>query len=581
MPTFEFTSPEGKTFQLTGPEGSTPEQAFSHFQAAQPELFAGSKPAEAPALEPNAAFNASVRAGAERAAAPDTSLLQNVKVAAGAGLPYPTAAALGAMGGMAIGGPAGAAIGGAGAPLAMGAADLGVAGYNALAPMWGGNRMTPPSQTIQGLYEKAGIGAQPQTANQALLASIAGGASSAGTMGGAFKAAAPLAQSPVTRGVLGALGENPVGQAVSGATGSAAPTALQQYGGVDNPVALAAASLVGSIGGGLGAQQAARIPGLPAKWAANAATPTGEGIKAAAQNSYDKASEAGVVFRPEAFNEMTDSLRRNLGFDFNNPKVQQLYPKAAMALDSLASATETGLPGTSKPQTWQDMDTLRTIAKAAKTSADPTERMLGVKIGNAIDNFVLRPPEGAIFEGDAKGAAAATTDARSNWAKMSKNSEIEDLINRAAVSSKAAEGGKMDEALRAQFATLSNEITKGYHPNFTDAEVEGIRNIAEGKSGNAVLNALSHLKPSGNAGVMGTIGATGVTALANPMAALGIAAGVATGAGARAGRNALATSNANNLAAAMRRGDVTPPFSVDYSQLASPSVNALANTFNQ
>ena len=47
MPTFEFTSPQGKTFQITGPEGSTAEQAFSHFQAAQPELFAA--PAEAPA----------------------------------------------------------------------------------------------------------------------------------------------------------------------------------------------------------------------------------------------------------------------------------------------------------------------------------------------------------------------------------------------------------------------------------------------------------------------------------------------------------------------------------------------------
>ncbi len=32
MPTFEFTSPEGKTYTVEGPEGATKEQAFTKLQ---------------------------------------------------------------------------------------------------------------------------------------------------------------------------------------------------------------------------------------------------------------------------------------------------------------------------------------------------------------------------------------------------------------------------------------------------------------------------------------------------------------------------------------------------------------------
>jgi len=39
MPTFEFTSPQGKSYEMTGPEGSTKEQAFEKFKEMRPELF--------------------------------------------------------------------------------------------------------------------------------------------------------------------------------------------------------------------------------------------------------------------------------------------------------------------------------------------------------------------------------------------------------------------------------------------------------------------------------------------------------------------------------------------------------------
>ena len=33
MPTFQFTSPEGKSYEIAGPDGATPEQAFNILQS--------------------------------------------------------------------------------------------------------------------------------------------------------------------------------------------------------------------------------------------------------------------------------------------------------------------------------------------------------------------------------------------------------------------------------------------------------------------------------------------------------------------------------------------------------------------
>lgn len=50
MPTFEITSPDGKTYQIEAPAGATREQAFKYFKQAKPELFA----APAATAEPTA-----------------------------------------------------------------------------------------------------------------------------------------------------------------------------------------------------------------------------------------------------------------------------------------------------------------------------------------------------------------------------------------------------------------------------------------------------------------------------------------------------------------------------------------------
>lgn len=531
------------------------------------------------AYDPAGAFKASVAAGPIQI--PDTSALQNLKVAARAASPYATAAGVGALAGAPFGGPVGSAAGAGLAMLGLAAGDVGATGYNALANYMGWNRMAPPSETIQNIYGKIGVGARPQTSEQAMLDALVSGAGGAASQARAFSTLARGAQSPVTRGVMTELGQQPAIQMGAGAGGAAAPTALQEYGDVTNPYALVGSSLAASILGGQTTAGVGNIGRGVRNTVARLNTPSTTDLRTQAQNAYRAADAAGVVYRSSAFDNFAANLDQRLareGFD------ARLYPNAATVMDRIRTATTTDTPGVFRHQTFQDLDILRRVAGAARNSENPAERRLGLIITDQLNDFATRPPAGAVRAGDAPEAARAVSEARSNWSRMSKSEEIEDAVQRARISPAAAEHGKMDEAIRTQFANLTREIDKGWHPGFTEAEVANIRRVAEGKAGSDILRAVSQLKPGTNLGGLIRTGAqlaAGTAAAGGPVGLALAAPTMAAGYGARAGRNALAELNAANLAAGIRRGDVMLPFNATVGNIGLPAAqqfqNALAN----
>jgi hypothetical protein len=542
---------------------------------------------EQPAYDPAGAFKASMAAGPVQT--PDTSVLQNVKVVARAASPYATAAGVGALAGAPFGGPVGSAAGASLATLGLAAGDVGATGYNALANYMGWNRLNTPSETIQNAYGKVGIGARPQTSDQAMLDAIVSGAGGASSQARAFSTLARGAQSPVARNVMTELGQQPGIQMGAGAGGAAAPTALQEYGDVTNPYAMLGSSLAGSILGGMTTAGVGNVGRGARNIARNLNTPTNAEEIVNAQRNYARVADAGVVYRPEAVTQFVADAGRLMnreGFTAAPvPGTPQANPNIATAMARIEAAAASG-----EPITLDGLDRLRRDAGVARLSRNPdgspnyNERRLGLRLSQAIDDFALRPPENAIAGGDQPQAAAALTDARASWSRMRKSSEINELVDRARVSAAAAEHGKLDEAIRTQFARLANEITEGYHPGFTEAEVANIRHIAEGKSGSDILRAASQLKPGTSmGGAIRTAAqlAAGTAAAGGPVGLALAVPTMAAGYGARAGRNALAELNANNLAAGMRRGDVTLPFNVNTANISSPafqqSLNALAN----
>ena len=93
-----------------------------------------------------------------RAKAPRTGMdkaTQVAGVAANALLPYATAAGMGAMAGAPFAG-VGAVPGAAGGVLALGLGDIGTSAYNLAAPLFGGQRVSLPSETMQRGYQQMG-----------------------------------------------------------------------------------------------------------------------------------------------------------------------------------------------------------------------------------------------------------------------------------------------------------------------------------------------------------------------------------------------------------------------------------------
>ena len=506
---------------------------------------------------------------------PDTSVAQNVGVAARAAYPYATAAGLGAAVGAPFGGPVGAAAGAGLGTVGLGLADIATTGYNVATPLFGGTRVPLPSENIQALYERLGLGRRPQTPEQELLSAGVGGATGAGAQARAFNMLASQIGPSVTRNVMTEIGRQPAVQAGAGAGGAAAPTALREYGDVEDPYAAMTSSLLGAVVSGRAVAGAGNVARGAASTARMAVTPTPDELRSQARGAYARAENAGVTYDPTAvqtFGQNLSQTLRNTGFD------ESLHPKAAVALRRIQEAGAPGPGGaTAAPVRFEDLEILRRISRNARLSLDPDERRIGSTITREIDNFTLRPPANAVAGGDSAAASAAIREARSAWSRMRKSDEIEDLVERARLSATGS-GGRMDEALRSEFATLARSIQRGSNPGFTPAEVANIERIARGEGGRMGMRFLSQLAPGMTARGMATTAAQvgGMAAASgNPYAAAYAIPTMGLGLGARAGRNTLAEIEAARLGAGMRRGDVTAPFEVRARNLLSPTVQQM------
>lgn len=506
---------------------------------------------------------------------PDTSVAQNVGVAARAAYPYATAAALGAAAGAPFGGPVGAAAGAGLGPLGLALGDIATTGYNVATPLFGGTRVPLPSENIQALYERLGFGRRPETPEQELLSAGVGGATGAGAQARGFNLLARQLSPSVTRNVMTEIGRQPAVQAGAGAGAAAAPTALREYGDVEDPYAAMTSSLLGAVVGGRAVAGAGNVARGAASTARMAVTPTPDELRSQARGAYARAENAGVTYDPTAvqtFGQNLSQTLRNTGFD------ESLHPKAAVALRRIQEAGAPGPGGAAAaPVRFEDLEILRRISRNARLSLDPDERRIGSTITREIDNFTLRPPANAVAGGDSAAASAAIREARSAWSRMRKSDEIEELVERARLSATGS-GGRMDEALRSEFATLARSIQRGSNPGFTPAEVANIERIARGEGGRMGTRFLSQLAPGMTArGMASTAAQLGGMAAAsgNPYAAAYAIPTMGLGLGARAGRNTLAEIEAARLGAGMRRGDVTAPFEVRARNLLSPTVQQM------
>lgn len=489
---------------------------------------------------------------------PDNSAAQWLGITNRALAPYATAAGAGALAGApfaGVGAPIGAAMG----VTALGLGDIGTSLYNLGAGAFGGQRVPLPSETIQDVYGKIGIGREPVTTGQKIYSGAVSGAAGGFAPAKAINTLAPLVSNPTARNVISEIGAQPVGQAVVGAGAGAAPE-IAQAAGIEDPRLLALSSIAGGAAAAKGAGVLGRtgqaMGGTAKRWydaMTDASTATAKDLKLSADKAYKAADAAGVTFSPQSYDNLVGDIQAKLKSEGFDP---DLNPEIAKAVKVLGKYQGQNLSLT-------QLKELRSGISDLKMSSDSKVRRRAGDIVSKIDQYVEQPPANAVVSGDPAGIAAYN-EGKSMWARMRKSETIDKILRDVDLSKSDAA-----DAIRSQFASLAKNDSR--MRGFSEAEQAAIRQIGEGKATPTTLNVISKLTPNFDVKglVLGGLLTAGGNYFANvdptEAAALGL-----VGLGAKGARNYLAKRNVSNLAAGIRRGDVQMPYAVQPNALVSP-----------
>lgn len=466
---------------------------------------------------------------------PDTSLAQNAAVVGSAISPYLTAAGLGAAAGAPFAG-VGAIPGAAGGVLSLGLSDLGTGVYNAAAPMFGGQRVPLPSETIRSGLENINIGRAPQTPGQEVLFRTAEGA--AGAFGGASALGTLAArQAPsVTRNIFNLLAQQRGAQTAAGAGAGALPTAAQQFAGVENPLALAGLSLAGGMAGG------SMVPRRGAKV-------TADELSKASTDAYNAAEAAGVRVSGQAMSDLEtqiDDLLRTMRYD------PDLHPLAAEVRQLFTNKA-------GQEMSFEMLEEFRKAARDRPYSAgggkrgSSTERAMVGRMADAINDFMMNLKPTQTTGGDAFDAAFYLRNARETARKNFQADLVETTAQKALSKKSGTPATNLREAFE-KIATNPNRMAR-----LTPDTQAMIKDLGKG-AGSRTLERAGKFAPNINLQNLSalTTGGAGAMYFGQPaLAAVG--AGLGAGSvGARMAANKLAKAQANEMANIIRGGKPKP-----------------------
>ena len=409
---------------------------------------------------------------------PEPSLLDTLGEYAGVSTralsPYATAAALGGAAGAPFAG-VGALPGAAGGVLSLGAADLGTGLYNLAVPLFGGERVALPSETIQNAFERIGVGRRPQTAAQQVYSDIL----QAGAGGfGQAKSAQTLANvlaSPRGQNFMRFLGQNARAQTAAAAGGAAAPSIAANYFDVENPYALTGLSLAGGYAGGKSAAPKLKVP-------------TVAELSTKASQTYKAARQAGVqVAQPELAKLEADMLTRLDDVQYN--------PGSQPQVRKWINILKSNFRG---PLSFEKLDALHSdIMSEARTIRNDRTRMMLQELNAALDDFIFNLKPNQVTRGDTQQATQLLSSARNLWRQKSQLSRVDSAFSAAQnAAEQAANAGRtlsFTDALKSEFAKIVNNDRTF---NRLSPEVQrAVKEVANGTITSRTMNVLGRLSP--------------------------------------------------------------------------------------
>lgn len=303
------------------------------------------------------------------------------------------------------------------------------------------------------------------------------------------------------------------------------------------------AAVGGALGGGTTAVVNA-IMGRGAKTAAARAVPSVDDLKADAGALYQAAQRNGVTAtqaQTQGLSATMSGIARNEGLISPTGRVSAAYPKVTEALKMVDDYAK----GVMTPE---QMQQVRKTFQAAAKSADPQESRVGTMMIREFDDFVGQ-------------LAPEFREANALYAKAMKGDMIDTAIELAGSQAGTFSGSGYENALRTQFRVLDRKIIKGQLKGLSDAEIDGIRRVANGGPVENTLRDLGRLAPTGpvSLGVTGGVPFMVGNAFGGPALGTGLGAGaVAAGWGGRKAATAMQSRNAEIASALLRSGGQLP-----------------------
>lgn len=486
-------------------------------------------PAPAPEAAPNP-YSQFVTA--PQAKAPRTGMdkaTQVAGVAANALLPYATAAGMGAMAGAPFAG-VGAVPGAAGGVLALGLGDIGTSAYNLAAPLFGGQRVPLPSETMQRGYQQMGATRAPETPGEQVFSDVLSGAVGGAGQAKAFQTLASKATSPQAKNFMRAMGQNIRGQAAAGAGAAGAPSIATNVFDVTNPAALLGLSLAG---GGAGFKAATPAP---------KAIPAAQ-LKGKATDLYKQMEAANVNIAPTAMADLESAAFSKLQSLKYDPDTDVLVNKALDLFSKKAG----------KPISFDMLEKFRRsirdlpYSEAGGKSGTAEQRAMVKALDDVIDDFMGNLTPAQTTSGDPAAAAAFLNQARGVRSTAYQTETLENAFDAAARTSSQADSTKsFSRALRDEFGRIAKNDRK--LSKFDKPTQELIKKVATGTVTQSVLSGLGRLAPSARV-FGGQLPFVGIGASYSPETAAGLLATQAAGATARGVANKMSRTQAQKALA--------------------------------
>ena len=284
---------------------------------------------------------------------------------------------------------------------------------------------------------------------------------------GAARAGLPAVRAaalPATRSAASGMGEAMKTGAVVGSVQGVGDTEDM----MQAPLGALRGAVVGAGGGaaGYGAgkllEGAARLTNTAPRVAQAAST---EDLKSAAQEAYDRFTNAGGLFTQQGLNDLRGNIQTRLTDMGWQP---ELGPKVvgfnrAMQRATTGSGVPSGTAGLQQTATPQQIQNLRRIAGQVRSSNDPAERRYGAAIIEEIDGFLgnVKPGQYAAPDGAPLSIGDDLAEGNRLWSQYSKADAVDEAFQKAERRAASTySGGNENNAIRQELRRTYEKMLK-------------------------------------------------------------------------------------------------------------------------